>query len=96
MDVLILLIDRRGELVTRDQIAEHIWGKPAYLDIDNSINAAIRKIRQALRDDADVPRFVQTVSGRGYRFVAPVVETVQYVTVESAPGPTPTQKLIKK
>jgi Tol biopolymer transport system component/DNA-binding winged helix-turn-helix (wHTH) protein len=74
MDILILLIERRGELVSRDQIAERIWGKAAYLDTDNSLNGAIRKIRQALNDDPEAPRFIQTVTGRGYRFVAPVIE----------------------
>jgi DNA-binding winged helix-turn-helix (wHTH) protein/tetratricopeptide (TPR) repeat protein len=74
MDLLLLLIERRGELVTREQIVERIWGKGIYLDTDNSINAAVSRIRQVLRDDAEQPRFVQTVTGKGYRFIAPVVE----------------------
>lgn len=74
MDLLILLIEQKGQLVTRDQIIERIWGKDVFLDTDNSINAAIRKIRQALKDDPAQPRFVQTVTGRGYRFIAPVSE----------------------
>jgi DNA-binding winged helix-turn-helix (wHTH) protein len=74
MDLLVLLVERRGDLVTRDQIIEKIWGKDVFLDTDGSINSAIRKIRQVLRDDPEQPRFVQTVSGRGYRFIAPVEE----------------------
>lgn len=74
MELLLFLIERRGELVTRDQIVERIWGKGVFLDTDNSINGAISKIRQVLRDDAEQPRYVQTVTGRGYRFVASVVE----------------------
>jgi serine/threonine protein kinase/tetratricopeptide (TPR) repeat protein/TolB-like protein len=74
MEVLILLIEFHGQLVTRDQIVERIWGKGTFLDTDNSINAAIRKIRQVLGDDPEQPRFVQTVTGKGYRFVAPVQE----------------------
>jgi len=76
MDVLIFLIERRGQLVTREQIAEHIWGKDTHLDTDNSINAAIRKIRQVLNDEPEAPRFIQTVTGRGYRFLAPVTEPI--------------------
>lgn len=74
MDILILLIERRGELVTRDQITEHIWGKTTYLDTDNNLNGAIRKIRQVLDDNPEEPRFIQTVTGRGYRFIAPLTE----------------------
>ncbi len=76
MELLLLLVEQRGQLVTREQILERVWGKDVFLDTDNSINAAIRKIRQVLRDDPEQPRFVQTVTGRGYRFIAPVGETV--------------------
>ena len=72
MELLLLLIERRGELVTRDQIVERVWGKGVFLDSDNSINNAISKIRQVLRDDPEHPHFVQTVTGRGYRFIASV------------------------
>src|SRR6478672_628744 len=70
--ILALLIEQRGELVTRQQIVEKIWGKGVFLDTDNSINGAIRKIRQVLNDDAEEPRFVETVTGWGYRFIAPI------------------------
>jgi TolB-like protein/DNA-binding winged helix-turn-helix (wHTH) protein/lipoprotein NlpI len=72
MEVLQLLLEKHGELVTREQIVERIWGKQVFVDTDNGINAAIRKIRQVLADDADNPIFLQTVTGRGYRFIAPV------------------------
>lgn len=72
LQILLLLIERRQELVTRDQIVERVWGKDVFLDTDNSINGAIRKIRQVLRDDPEQPRFVQTVTGLGYRFIADV------------------------
>jgi eukaryotic-like serine/threonine-protein kinase len=74
MELLLLLVERRGELVTREDIIERLWGKDVFLDTDNSINTAIRKIRQALRDDPERPRFVQTVAGKGYRFIAPVID----------------------
>jgi TolB-like protein/DNA-binding winged helix-turn-helix (wHTH) protein/Flp pilus assembly protein TadD len=73
-ELLVFLVEQRGNLVTRQQIAERIWGKGVFLDTDNSINGAIRKIRQVLDDDPENPRFIQTLTGRGYRFIAPVVE----------------------
>ena len=69
MEVLLLLIGRPGQLVTREEIIERLWGKDVFLDTDNAINTAIRKIRQVLKDDPDQPRFIQTVTGRGYRFI---------------------------
>ena len=73
MELLILLVQRRGELVSREEIAERLWGKDVFLDVDHSINTAIRKIRLVLRDDPEKPRFVETVVGKGYRFAATVV-----------------------
>jgi len=74
MEVLLFLVQQRGELVTREHIVEKIWGKDAFLDTDNSINSAIRKVRQVLKDDPEQPRFIQTITGKGYRFIAPVVD----------------------
>ncbi len=73
MEVLLFLVQQRGQLVTREQLVEKIWGKDIHLDTDNSINGAIRKIRQVLKDDPEQPRFIQTITGKGYRFIAPVV-----------------------
>ena len=73
MELLILLVERQGELVSREEIAQHLWGKDVFLEVDHSINTAVRKIRQALKDDPERPRFVKTVVGKGYRFAAPVV-----------------------
>src|SRR5208337_2537060 len=66
------LVERRGQLVSREDIIDEVWGKEVHLDTDNSINAAIRKIRQTLKDDPEKPIFVQTVTGKGYRFIAQV------------------------
>jgi len=71
MDLLTILVESDGHLVSRDQIIEKIWGKDVFLDTEHGINTAVRKIRQVLGDDPDQPRFVQTVTGRGYRFIAP-------------------------
>jgi TolB-like protein/DNA-binding winged helix-turn-helix (wHTH) protein/Flp pilus assembly protein TadD len=92
MELLLLLVEERGHLVSRDRIVERVWGKDVFLDTDNSINAAIRKIRQVLKDDPEQPRFVQTVTGRGYRFIAPVTDvradaTEQRVVAEPASDP---------
>src|SRR5580704_12527482 len=76
MEVLFLLVERRGQLVTREEIIEKLWGKNAFLDTDNAINTAIRKIRQVLKDDPEQPRFVQTVTGRGYRFIGQTSEVL--------------------
>ena len=74
MEVLFLLVERRGQLVTREEIIAKLWGKDVFLDTDNAINTAIRKIRQVLRDDPEQPRFIQTVTGRGYRFIGQMSE----------------------
>ena len=72
MELLILLVTKDGRLVTRQEIIEHVWGKEVFVDTEHGINTAIRKIRNVLRDDPGQPRFVQTVSRKGYRFVAPI------------------------
>ena len=72
MELLRLLLQHYGELVTRDQIVLRIWGKEVFGDTGNSINAAIFKLRQVLKDNPDQPRFVETVTGTGYRFIAPL------------------------
>jgi len=68
MDLLILLVRENGRLVSRDEIIERLWGKDIFFDTDNSINTAIRKIRRALGDDPEKPRYIETVLGKGYRF----------------------------
>jgi TolB-like protein/Flp pilus assembly protein TadD len=72
MELLILLLERRGELVTREEIAKRLWSSGVFIDIDTSINTLVLKVRRALRDSAMRSRFVQTVQGKGYRFVADV------------------------
>jgi TolB-like protein/DNA-binding winged helix-turn-helix (wHTH) protein/lipoprotein NlpI len=81
-EVLALLLEHRGELVPREQLVERIWGKGTFLDTDNSINGAIRKVRQALKDNPEQPRFIQTITGKGYRFIAPVTGLVPVATLE--------------
>ncbi len=89
-EILLFLVERRGQLVTRDEIAERVWGKDVFLDTDNSINGAIRKIRQVLKDDPERPRFIQTISGRGYRFIALAPEEAQTLATLEPETATPT------
>lgn len=70
--ILSLLLERQGELVTRQEIREHVWPHDTFVDFDAALNTATRKLREALNDSADNPRFVETVPRHGYRFVAPV------------------------
>jgi TolB-like protein/DNA-binding winged helix-turn-helix (wHTH) protein len=72
MELLILLASREGRLVTRAEIAERLWTSEIFVDTEHGINTAIRKLRYLLRDDPDEPQFIQTVTGMGYRFVAPI------------------------
>jgi TolB-like protein/DNA-binding winged helix-turn-helix (wHTH) protein/Tfp pilus assembly protein PilF len=73
LEIMVLLIERWGKTVSREEIVARVWGKGAFLDTDNSIRGAIRKIRHVLRDDAEQPHFIQTVTGEGYRFIAPLL-----------------------
>jgi DNA-binding winged helix-turn-helix (wHTH) protein len=74
LQLLMFLVEKRGQLITREQISSELWGKDVFVDVEQGINTAIRKIRRALDDDADEPQYLQTVVGRGYRFVAPHAE----------------------
>jgi eukaryotic-like serine/threonine-protein kinase len=87
MELLILLVEHKDRLVGREEIIERLWGKNVFLDTDQGINTAIRKIRQVLHDDPERPRFVQTVFGKGYRFVAPILVTHNGLQPRTAAAP---------
>ncbi len=72
MDLLILLVERRGELVTRQEIIERLWGRDVFVDVDTGVTTVVWKVRAALRDSADSPRYIETVPAKGYRFAASV------------------------
>jgi TolB-like protein/DNA-binding winged helix-turn-helix (wHTH) protein/Flp pilus assembly protein TadD len=82
MELLILLASREGQLVTRTEIAEQLWSSGIFVDTEHGINTAIRKLRHLLHDNPDDPRFIQTVTGMGYRFIAPIT-TVDEVALET-------------
>jgi DNA-binding winged helix-turn-helix (wHTH) protein len=70
--VLVLLVSHAGEVVTRQDLAQQVWGSDTFVDFEQGLNYAIRQIRSALEDDPDHPRFLETLPKRGYRFIAPV------------------------
>src|SRR5205085_8119581 len=74
--VLASLLDRPGQVVTREELKERIWAKDTFVDFDQSLNKAVNRLREALNDDAGQPRYIETVPRRGYRFIAPVAGTV--------------------
>ena len=90
--VLAELLERPGQVVTREELRNRLWPADTYVDFDHSLNAAIRRLRDALGDSAENPTFVETVARRGYRFLAPVTDIAQNghgpVAVES-PAPVP-------
>jgi len=69
LQLLMFLAENPGQLITREQIAEKLWGNHVFVDVEQGINTAIRKVRKALNDDSAQPQLLQTVVGRGYRFV---------------------------
>ena len=72
MELLILLAEGQGQLVSREQIIQRLWGDNIFVDTRQGINTAVRKLRIALQDDSEHPRLIQTLPGRGYRLLAPV------------------------
>ena len=92
VELLLLLVERNGELVSREEISQRLWGSEVFVDVDLGINTAVRKIRTALRDDPEKPRFVETVVGKGYRFAVPVAvngETTSSVPAALLAAPRP-------
>jgi cholera toxin transcriptional activator len=93
--VLIMLLERPSAVVTREEMRQRLWGTEIFVDFDHGLNTAVNKIREALGDSASVPRYVETISGKGYRFLAPVTlhapasessdEQILAVTKESLP-----------
>ena len=71
--LLLMLVERAGEIVTREEMRERLWPENTFVEFDNSLGVAIRKIRESLGDQADAPRYVATIPRRGYRFVAPII-----------------------
>jgi TolB-like protein/DNA-binding winged helix-turn-helix (wHTH) protein len=102
-ELLILLAEQQGKVVSRREIVERLWGKDVFVDTDHGINTAIRKIRQALRDDPDRPRYIQTVPGKGYRFLIstndsqspPLAPALESLSIQNQPLQTPKKTIVR-
>ncbi len=86
--VLLMLLDRPGEVLSREEISRALWSDGTFVDYDHGVNSAVNRIREALGDAAGNPRFVETLARRGYRFVAPV----ETITNDAEPQPGPTRQ----
>jgi len=82
--ILLLLLEHPGEVVTREQLREQIWGSETFVDFEHSLNVAINKLRRALRDSPGKPRYIETEPGRGYRFIA----SIQAPDSDAGPAPS--------
>src|SRR5579862_6794397 len=76
LEILLELLDRQGELVSREELRQRLWPADTFVDYDHSLNTAVNKVREALSASAENPRFIQTIPRRGYRFIA-AIETVE-------------------
>ena len=75
--VLMMLVERHGEVVTREEISRELWPEGTFVDYEHGVNSAVNRVREALGDKANSPRFVETLARKGYRFVAPVERIVR-------------------
>ena len=83
---VLTVLQRPGEVVTREELRNENWPPDTFVDFDNSLNTAVNKLREALGDSADNPRFIETLPRRGYRFLAPATGHGQKKLTRSAPG----------
>jgi cholera toxin transcriptional activator len=89
LEVLLHLLERPGEVVTREELRQRLWPADTFVDYDHSLNTAINKLREALNDSADNSRFIQTVPRRGYRFIATVERTGNLAEMNEPDGNSP-------
>lgn len=82
--VLAMLLERPGELLTREDISQRLWPDGTFVDYEHGVNSAVNRIREALGDKASNPQFIETLARRGYRFIAPVERITDAVSVEQA------------
>src|SRR6266853_1206310 len=85
LQILAALVRQPGQVVTRDEFQNQLWKGGTFVDFDHGLNAAMNRLRQVLGDSADQPRYIETLPGRGYRFVAPVEATVRKPVLVMAP-----------
>src|SRR5215472_15357883 len=91
LDILVMLLERPGQVVTREELQKRLWSDETFVDFENSLNKAINKLRQTLGDSAESPVYIETLPRRGYRFTAPVerLENGNAVPAIAAPAVIP-------
>jgi len=87
--LLVMLVERPGEIISREEVRQRLWPENTFVEFDNSLGVAIRKVRDALNDDAEAPRYVETLPRRGYRFTAPVTVSGSEAAAQPAETLTP-------
>src|SRR5262245_29549295 len=91
--ILVLLVERPGSVLTREQLQKTLWPDGTFVDFEHGLNTAVKRLREALGDSAEIPRFVETVARRGYRFIGNVEARVQQ-TVQPRPGLLNTRNMV--
>lgn len=86
LQVLAILLEMPSQVVTREELREKLWSADTFVDFEHSLNTAITKLRRALNDNAEKPRFIETLPRRGYRFVGPVAESVPAPKLSTSPA----------
>ena len=95
LELMIFMVERQGQLVSRDEIATRLWGNGVHVDVESGVNTAIRKLRAALKDSPEAPVFIETLPGKGYRFIGRASRQIvprkrrPAQSVELAPGWSP-------
>src|ERR1700753_1876222 len=89
VEVLTLLLEHPGQVVTREALQKRLWPANTYVDFEQSLNAAMKRLRAALGDSADTPLFIETLPRRGYRFIAPVTRPAPDIPATRSPDHTP-------
>src|SRR5580658_5597851 len=93
--VLAMLLEHSGEVVLREELQKRLWPADTYVDFEHSLNAAIKRLRAALGDSADAPRFVETLARQGYRFIAPLSRPVETQPEASQPAGHAPQPIVQ-
>src|SRR5882724_1631964 len=84
LQILLVLIERRGDIVTREELRRQLWPQDTFVDFDHSVNAAVKRLREALGESADNPVFIETLARRGYRFTVPIEEAKNGAGISAA------------
>jgi DNA-binding winged helix-turn-helix (wHTH) protein len=92
IEVLTMLLQHPGDVVTREELQKRLWAADTYVDFEHSLNAAMKRLRAALSDSAQAPRFIETLAGRGYRFIAPVSQPAEHIPQVAATKHKPARR----